>query len=742
MKIEVNNTAIDFDGSLSMTENNPMFSEEMSYSLQATAKDTPTNRAAFGFINRPDISDNTTRELPAKISHKAMVLTGTIVVNWQGNAFNFYFKQNGDFWSKIKDKMLSDIAFEKTVFTIAKDYAAMFDYMSIVNADITKSFAFPVVLPGEKVGEKMAIKLTYLEINSIASVPAGSAIPIIPFLYLRFIYYEIFRRNGLSIANDDVFTKNDDLNRLVLPNNFLLNDFSIDQTPVSQIANNIINITNTTDPVVTTLVNHNLINFQIIKIFGIENNARIENRNFQIEVIDAKTIKLIGEDFSKDTKYNPQLIKPTTISHSTVINATYVNGNILDIQSDLDIISSGAIYYFHSDQYSGFVFGERKINIIDSMWVYFYNFDSGTITFTNVTLIFNKEALISFDNPFSLFNVQDQGIIKVLAGVNSIFNAIDPKSHVPSIKINDFLKECQKLFGIIPFVRNSVEIKSYNNILTQSDFIDITPYAEIVTEINNPGLTGYKLSFKADGNDNFYKTKLPVQAIDSKYTVKASVQAQTILPVTGSETNDVRLVVGENAYYLFNKSFLNADNNWKFLCFNLLDVSVDKGDFAVDTQFSTLISERYDIGSSEGALYLPKMDVAFANKNFGNDIKMAPRLLYYHGLVTLAAFPVAYASGELIPYTGNLNPASNFVIRWEGLNGLYEKFLKKRVYWEINTRKDCKAVIHFPGSLASNFDFSKKYRIGNINYLVKSRKYSLNFLTNQIKWNETELAKV
>ena len=286
MKIEVNDTAIDFDGSLAMTENNPMFSEEMSYSLQATAKDTPTNRAAFGFINRPDISDNTTRELPAKISHKAMVLIGTIVVNWQGNAFNFYFKQNGDFWSKIKDKMLSDIAFEKTVFTIAKDYAAMFDYMSIVNADITKSFAFPLDLPGEKVGEKMAIKLTYLEINSIASVPAGSAIPIIPFLYLRFIYYEIFRRNGLSIANDDVFTKNDDLNRLVLPNNYLLNEFALNKQIISHKENIITNVTNSTDPVVTTVVNHGLITNQLITITGIDNNPPVENRVFQVEVIE------------------------------------------------------------------------------------------------------------------------------------------------------------------------------------------------------------------------------------------------------------------------------------------------------------------------------------------------------------------------------------------------------------------------------------------------------------------------
>jgi hypothetical protein len=258
-----------------------------------------------------------------------------------------------------------------------------------------------------------------------------------------------------------------------------------------------------------------------------------------------------------------------------------------------------------------------------------------------------------------------------------------------------------------------------------------------MTDIANSDLNGYLMKMLADESDTYYKEKSPMQSIDAKYTIKDAVATKDDLEYDGSETNDVRLVIDENSYYVFNKSFINKDNNWTFLCYNLLDLQDGNGDVKFDTKFSTLLPDEL----SQSALANLRFDVNCRCKTFENDVRMSPRIVIYYGKFTIEGHDYIVIKSEAWDASGNI-PADVFSIRWEGENGLYEKMHKQYIDWQLNVRKDCIAVIQWPMHLLADFDFSKKYRIRGIDYLVKDIKFDLNFKYQRIEFNETELAKV
>lgn len=245
------------------------------------------------------------------------------------------------------------------------------------------------------------------------------------------------------------------------------------------------------------------------------------------------------------------------------------------------------------------------------------------------------------------------------------------------------------------------------------------------------------MKMATDESDTYYKAKLPVQSIDTKYTIKDAVATKDDLEYEGSETNDVRLVTDENSYYWFNKSFLNKDNNWVFLCYNLLDLQEGNGDVKFETKFSTLLHHDFTTGLLE---YL-QADVNCKCEAFPNDIIMAPRIIIYYGILDPEGLRLVFSSNSAWDASGNI-PADVFSIRWEGENGIKEKVHKQYIDWQLNVRKDCIAVIQWPMHLLADFDFSKKYRIRAIDYLVKDIKFNLNFKYQRVEFNETELAKV
>jgi hypothetical protein len=790
--IEVNGEFIDFDGSLAMVQNSSCFSDQISYSLQGTTPLTPKNCRIYGYLHKPEISDNKSREFPCKIHFCTMVIPGTWVVIYQSGSFSCYFKQVGDFWSSIKDKSLKDIDFNQTTFNNGTGYAEIIEFVSQHQENFDFDFTFPVIV-NKTTAEKFPLKTECFDFINVPADQNSFVCPIIPFIYLRTVFEAIFK--DLTI-NKNAFS-NSFLRKLCIPNNFMINEFELDKTVIWSGDAFIIHITNEANPIVTTVVPHGINNYGFVKISNIP-GMPIDDNIYQIEkVVDSVTnpdgstsqvtsdvsFKLLNADFSA----YPEFIRRSFRTSSQIKGSGDQGRNV-----DLTILGgpislNGMEYvYIRSDDFN-FKPGYFVASWDDHLYVYpennqtrpvENNYDGHTYSNAIIYVMSKWESTIYFE-----------GTLKILPStLKNSFKSIDPANHVPNITIIDFLDQSKWLLGLVSFVRASgVDIKTFKEILVSSDFTDISNFSQLISDASNPGLDGYQLQMLADDSDTFYKSKVPFQTIDKKYTVKNSLDSCAFdinskpLLADSDNSNDVVLIENKqicidtpaailtdkiNSFYVFNKTILN-DKTWKFLCYNMLDKLLGKGDLKISTKFSTLlhhpdimygyyvepgISDKYAMNE----VYL-RHDVNCNCKNFNSDTASGLKLIIFYGrqTVTINPYPfhppttnfpvgyqIIYSSNDIYDFMGQPIDGAEFGLRWDGENGLYEKVWKEYIDWQLNVRKDCIAIIQWPVKMLADFDFSKKYRIRGIDYLVKSIKYNLNFKTRKIEFNETELAKV
>jgi len=729
--IEVNGIIIDFDGKLAMVENNPMFIDEVSRSLQATAPYSPTNCKAFGYINRIDINNNKTRELPAKVIFRSIHLTGTVTVKYQGGEFPFYFKVNGDFWSAIKDKMLSEIQFDIHTFPEGFDSDDLAEYVvDMCRVDEKRNWTFPY-LTTNQVDDNWAINVPQYYINSANGINYKT----VPFLYLHYILSEIFEKNGLPIS-ENAALKHSIINRLIFANNFCINEFEINDDNESETLQSIISFDNSEEPTLTFAKNHLLVSGDFIKIYIAAPGFTMPESNiYAVEKIDNTIIKLKKADSSENKEtYSRTYLKAS----GTGIK----NNNLLEVilpisHPDYD----NWHWHFESDQYRNFNVVGSWIMIGISEWHYFIalpdpNFD--TTDYTNIYLY--ESVLIETDN-YSYAYVRKLNNALIIK-----YKSINPANHVPDVKINEFLKQIKLTFGIVPFVNGSnVAIKLFKDIISSNEFEDISNVSGEIIELVNPDKEGFKLVIKSDDNDQNYKDKSKLQEFDI-YIIKEPVNSINDLKTTIGETNDIRLVIIENSWYKCNKSFLNSEIKWEFLTYNTLNFG--NGEFNHEIQISTLLPYKlvYPSGGWSSEI-LPKLSYELANINFPAEKKPKLKVLYYHGNKIIGPGQnYSLATGDFILADIHYRypeewPSMPFLFRWEGENGIYNLFLKEYLEWETNVRKDCKAVIQWTERSINSPSFWKKRRIRGNNFIIKSFKYEMDFKTDELEHNETELLK-
>lgn len=724
-KIEANGTDLNFDGKISIVLNNPMFYDVISYSLQFNVinDENGINQKALGFINLPE-AKSIIKNLPCKIWMGPLLFTGTLVASYQNKQFQCYFKSYGTFWDQINDKKLSEINFDRTSIADITEFltdtiasSEIMTFPTIINKEIFKNFDVKFLADGF--------------INLYDSTPVvASNNPTVPFFYLHYVVKQIFEKHGIKI-NQSALYNLPFLKKLVLPNTHILNEYSIDDTVVELKPCIVRKVTEAKEPQVTTTVPHGITNYGFI-IFDEFFDGILSEGIHQVEVIDDLNFKVLNID-TTDSENIPLEFR-TFYAESYTRTAL---GIIIELEEDVDISIDTNRYWFHAPDIrstAGFIEGTIHV---------FYQT-------TRSILLAIPEIDPDFEtNEYGSLWLRENGTDRPTYNTKllnhdmvSTFTEINPANHMPDIKINEFLNELKKL-GIICFVNNSnVDIKTISEVLLSKNFVDITTYSEEIKTTDANPLNGFNLVFTADSTDSYYKKRLPSQTIDPKYTVKDPVSILTDLngQYINAENLDVRLVIAENIFYAYNKTFLAYTGwvwgnafvfRWKQLCYNLLNYVEGKGDLKIETKFSPLLPD-FDTKYA-------RMDVTGVCKTFPEqEVSINPRLLTYHGMVNNKP----YASSDIYDLDGNIIAGADFVCRWEGLNGLYDKLLQHNIYWNLNLRKDCVALIHWPLKHLINFNFSKKYRIDANDYLAKSIKFSGDFKTESFAMNDTELAKV
>lgn len=721
----INGIECEFDGVISIVKNNPIFSDEISYSLQfSLSAQSEINRRAHEFIDMPNTSNNQEKELPCVISVGIIQLIGTVTSKFQNGSFVDYFKESGEFYKAVKEKKLSEIPFDIDEFNLwyADFREGIIQYR--INDNVNRPCSFPYYI-NTRVNDKMAVKINFNKV--VNYIPADSwpiHYPVIPLFHIHYIFRELFQKHGMELQ-DNVFTRYQFLKRLVYANNYLVNEFSIDRTVVSEVSQLIGKIEASKDPVVTCSAAHGLPNWALIQIKNVI--PQLNNRILQIELVDATSFKILGEDFSEGQDI---------VMQYHVSSVEFIPGGapkyILTLDENL----------FQDFKYDG-------VQLEFSTFKLASNYANGNKTFNRVfednVLQKNKLEYISnvpneedrstdWENATLYYlgwpSSEYMGVLQKLNPIDCRFYKMNPANYMPDLKISEFITDFESL-GIFAFVNNNTaELHHIKDIINSSESIDISSFTEEIRDVDNTGAAGFTMKMTADSSDEFAKEMQPVTSIDPKYNKKDAVITKADLPYAGSETNDVRLVTSEKSWYVFNKSFLNADNNWKFLCYDILDKTEGDGLLSISPKFSPAIKDK--------ETNYARMDVPCnCNTLFDATLKNNSRLLLFYNRNN-----VPFATSDIYDTAGNLIQDAELAIRWDTDKGIHQVLMKEYLELQTKVRKDCVALTHWPAQHLANFRFNKKYRNKGVEYLVKSIKYGIDFKNKQIDLNDTELVKV
>jgi len=278
--------------------------------------------------------------------------------------------------------------------------------------------------------------------------------------------------------------------------------------------------------------------------------------------------------------------------------------------------------------------------------------------------------------------------------------------HVPRMSLNDFFSGLESFFNIRFFVNSNtatVKLISVDKIVKSRDYIEFSDKLISIATEPEEKITGFHLKMDMSTDDETYAIEAPYQE-----WVLNSIQppVQSISDLAGwpsSTIFDTRFVIDQDTYYI-----LNSSKEWQpitemYYTWNLFSQWVYKNrDQTIDTTFSSLMSEN-----------IHPYNAIIGNKR--DDWKdVTPKLLFIRWEDNGAENSRVSGRGFV-----TLNNLVTHSLLYGGENGLMNKLYKAYFDFRIST-KLVKIVKQMDLRELKNFDFSKKYMIGGVKYLVKS----------------------
>jgi hypothetical protein len=305
---------------------------------------------------------------------------------------------------------------------------------------------------------------------------------------------------------------------------------------------------------------------------------------------------------------------------------------------------------------------------------------------------------------------------------NLTYNLINS---MPDMTIQEFMQAIKNLFNIDYDINNrSVSIISADDKLNSKDIEDISSNTESIYIINYQKQN--KLTFKqtTDTDDSAFVTK----DFDG-VTIGEDVQYTAYLNNIPKVINQVRRVVSTDTYYICIVEDFNTGPTWVNYQQWYKDYVIGEGeDLTIETACSSLQMDRAIMNTSPdeyvltpGALQKGKMNIL---GDVMTDSKSGLRLLFYRGLRTSNL-------SKQYPYAGyddrdeNYNVVWNYSLKWDGANGLINKFWIKTIYW-INRRKQLTLQKKYNAVEMFNLNLMQKKRVFGNTVFIKQVTVSVN----------------
>ena len=270
--------------------------------------------------------------------------------------------------------------------------------------------------------------------------------------------------------------------------------------------------------------------------------------------------------------------------------------------------------------------------------------------------------------------------------------------HLPQMNLGDFFAGLETFFNIRFYVNNTtstVRLISIAETVNSTDYVEFSKdLISISTDIEEK-ITGFELKMEIDTDDE-YSATADVTEKNALEHLKASVQSVSDLPPwPASDIMDMRFVYDENLYYRFGTSRVWAATPSSIGLLNLYsEVIYRNKDQTINTKFSTLF-----MNGDQGVI----------GNTMANWRDVTPKLLFVNYIDSGSGW--TKDMGQSVTATKNLF--------FGGSNGLFIQHYKDFFDFRMST-KLVKAVKLMTFMELKEFDFSKKYMIRGIKYLVKT----------------------
>jgi hypothetical protein len=296
--------------------------------------------------------------------------------------------------------------------------------------------------------------------------------------------------------------------------------------------------------------------------------------------------------------------------------------------------------------------------------------------------------------------------------------------HVPDWSVYDFLQNVCKLFGLGYEVDNETSTITFTflkDLLTTSEVINIAPMVVSKPRVdfnNYPSAFSLQQKYPSE-----CKLSGDIKSLKG-LNLKGAVPNLADLPATG-EVNDVYLVGYYNSYYAWNYNPDTYEFQWGFHS-HQYTTEISSGDDAIDisTDLPSVLSRRYmDIIQplATNRLWTLPSSHQVAQFEGAPDIYQGdwkPLVVWYHGLKNDSlgqTYP--YANADMVDHAGNEIAGVPFSLHLGGSRGTYNLLWKAYLQWRT-TAKPVRVQMIPDRAFLRNFRFSKKLRLGGVNYLV------------------------
>ncbi len=276
--------------------------------------------------------------------------------------------------------------------------------------------------------------------------------------------------------------------------------------------------------------------------------------------------------------------------------------------------------------------------------------------------------------------------------------------HVPDVTLGDFFKAVSSFFNSYYFVNNkskTVKLIPAKDILSDTQIIDFSKNVLSINFEAEDQIIGYTLSLSMDGGDKSFETLSQNEENDLK-SLKGAVKSVSDLPEFPiAEIGEYRYVIDIDMTKGMSPQKIWIDG----IVFNRI----------VFSKFLYLYAKS-EISIGMSSLYSANFDefACVCSNTFADYKDIGIRMFY-----------AAYNSIDHPHYMYAKNRTTNNGMFFNQPNNSFMKYWKDWIYFRMKS-KPVKIIRQMSFLELSTFDFSKKYRINGINYLISEIQVSIN----------------